>query len=289
DVRLQMLPVTSAPRLAQGTPVHVHIGTAHRVAHVVPLESSAIGAGESARAQLVFDAPMCALPGDRFIVRDAGAARTIGGGIVLDPEAPRRKRRAAERLRRLDALEKTIADGDVAALLLEAALGIAMTGLVRTAGLPAERIPLPSDARVVDTSDQPYVVLDCHWHGLRARALEALRDFHAALPDEAGPDAARLRRIAFPALSPALCTALVDELVRDGEIVRRGAWLQTPEHEVTLSDADRSLAERLAPRIAAGRFNPPWVRDLASALGEPEDRVRDVLRKQVRQGTVCQV
>ncbi len=289
DVRLQMLPVTSAPRLAQGTPVHVHIGTAHRVAHVVPLESSAIGAGESARAQLVFDAPMCALPGDRFIVRDAGAARTIGGGIVLDADAPRRKRRTPERLRRLDALEQTIASGDVSPLLLEAPFGIAMIELVRATGLPAEQVRLPTDARVVETGKERFVLLERHWGRLRGRALEALRGFHAAAPDEPGPDAARLRRIAFPELPPPLCAALVDALVRDGEIVRRGAWLQAPEHEVTLSEEDRALAERLAPLIAAGRFNPPWVRDLSSALDEPEERVRDVLRRQARLGTVCQV
>ena len=289
DVRLHTLPATSALRLAQGTPVHVHIGTAHHVAHVVPLESTAIAAGESTRAQLVFDAPMCALPGDRFIVRDAGAARTIGGGVVLDAEAPRRKRRAAARIRRLDALEQIIADGDVTALLLEAPFGIAMSELVRTTGLAPERIRLPADVRVVDSSDERFVLLERHWTALRERALGALRDFHAATPDEPGPDAARLRRIAFPALPPVLWAALVDALVRDGEIVRRGAWLRAPEHEVTLSDEDRSLAERLAPLIAAGRFNPPWVRDLASALDEPEERVREVLRKQVRQGTVCQV
>jgi len=289
DVRLDLLPATSAPRLGQGTPVHVHIGTAHRVAHVLPLESSAIGAGESARAQLVFEAPMCALPGDRFVVRDAAAARTIGGGIVLDVDAPRRKRRAAGRLRRLDAIERTIADGDVTALLVEAPFGVAMTELVRFTGFPAERIRLPAEARVVDTSDERFVLLEQHWNGLRERGLAALRNFHAMTPDEPGPDVARLRRIAFPELSPALCAALVEALVQDGEIVRRGAWLQAPEHEVTLSDEDRALAERLAPLIAAGRFNPPWVRDLASAIGEPEERVREVLRKQVRQGTVCQV
>ena len=289
DVRLRLLPMAGAARLGQGTPVHVHIGTAHRVAHVVPLESSAIGRGESARAQLVFDAPMCALPGDRFIVRDAAAARTIGGGIVLDADAPQRKRRAAERIRRLEALERTIADGDVTALLHEAPYGVTMPDLVRATGLPPEGIRLPDDARVVDTSDERFVLLERHWRRLRERALEALRDFHATAPDEPGPDAGRLRRIAFPALSPALCAALVDALVHDREIVRRGAWLQAPEHEMTLSDEDRALAERLTPLIVAGRFNPPWVRDLAAVLGEREERVREVLRKQVRQGAVCQV
>jgi selenocysteine-specific elongation factor len=41
--------------------------------------------------------------------------------------------------------------------------------------------------------------------------------------------------------------------------------------------------------IAAGRFDPPWVRDLAVTAHEPELRVRAVLRKQVLQNTVYQV
>ena len=39
-------------------------------------------------AQLVLDQPICALRGDRFILRDQSATRTIGGGFVLDPFAP---------------------------------------------------------------------------------------------------------------------------------------------------------------------------------------------------------
>src|SRR5690606_30860516 len=128
-VRRQMLPLTSAPRRAQRTPLRAPIGAARQFSPVLPLASSATVTAESARAQLVFDAPMCALPGDRFIVRDAGAARTIGGGVVLDADAPRRKRRTPERLRRLDALEQTIASDDVSPLLLEAPFGIAMIEL----------------------------------------------------------------------------------------------------------------------------------------------------------------
>ena len=41
--------------------------------------------------------------------------------------------------------------------------------------------------------------------------------------------------------------------------------------------------------IAGGKFNPPWVRDLATVSHEPEERVREVLRKAVTHGTVYQV
>jgi selenocysteine-specific elongation factor len=62
-----------------------------------------------------------------------------------------------------------------------------------------------------------------------------------------------------------------------------------PGHAVTLSDGEETLALKLQPLILAGHFNPPWVRDLATAINEPEDSVRQVLRKQVTQGAVFQV
>ncbi len=107
DVRLRLLP-DSRVRLASWAPLHVHLGTLHRVAHIVLLEATQAPAGGSQRAQLVFDAPVCALPGDRFIVRDAQATHTLGGGVVLDPFAPARRRRSHERHRYLDALEQLI-------------------------------------------------------------------------------------------------------------------------------------------------------------------------------------
>ena len=56
-----------------------------------------------------------------------------------------------------------------------------------------------------------------------------------------------------------------------------------------LSEADKVLARKLQPLIASGKFDPPWVRDLAAVAHEPEERVREVLRKSVTQGTVYQV
>jgi selenocysteine-specific elongation factor len=89
DVRLELLSTTGGV-LKAWSPVHFHHGAAHVQAHAVPLDDSAIHAGQTCYAQIVFDAPMCAVPGDRFVLRDAQALHTLGGGIVVDPYAPAR-------------------------------------------------------------------------------------------------------------------------------------------------------------------------------------------------------
>ncbi len=49
------------------------------------------------------------------------------------------------------------------------------------------------------------------------------------------------------------------------------------------------MAAQLMPLLLAGGNDPPWVRDLAKAIGAREDTVRDLLRKQARLGALYQV
>jgi selenocysteine-specific elongation factor len=287
DVRLYRLGASPAP-LPNWAPLHIHLGTSHQLAHAVPLEEGSSEDGSS-RVQLVFDAPLCATPGDRFIARDAQAARTIGGGVVIDPYAPARKRRSGERLAWLDAIERML-DGDgIGALLQQAAYGIGLDELVRLVGRAAESLALPADARVVATSRGRFVLASTRWQALRERAVAALREFHAQTPDEPGVDIGRLRRIAMPNAPDALWRALIEGLTQDGAVLRNGPWLHLPGHRVSLGDAEQALAQKLQPVIAAGRFDPPWVRDLAASARVPEDDVRKTLRVCVTQGTVYQI
>ncbi|MFL9950666.1 selenocysteine-specific translation elongation factor [Paraburkholderia agricolaris] len=289
DVMLTLL--ADAPlTLEHWAPLHVHLGTQHQVAHVALLDGETLGAGQSARVQLVFERPVCALPGDRFVVRNAQADRTVGGGHVLDPFAPSRKRRSAERLAWLDAIQTMLDTGELDSLLAKAAFGLSRSLLERLTGMPAAVLALPSDARVVELAGHDALLIaDAAWQALNTRLTTMLKQYHERSPDELGPDGSRLRRMAAPLVADALWRALVDEAAARGEIVRRGPWLHLPDHAVTLDEADRALAVTLLRALKEGRFDPPWVRDLANAHGVPEDRVRQLLRKLARQGELFQI
>ena len=289
DVRLRLL--TQGDRsLRAWFPVHFHSGAAHRVAHVVPLDAESLRPGAQARVQLVFEKAVCCAPGDRFIVRDAAAAHTLGGGVVLDPSAPARRRRSVQRLRHLDALEQIIAGRGIAALLECAPCGLTMADLVRLTGMPSACIELPPGAIVIDAAGQQrFVLLQGAWDALKERALAGSRRFHAERPEEAGVDTAHLRRIAAPNAPDALWRIAIEQLAHEGGLTRSGPWLHLPGHVATLSDDDRTLLERLEPLLTAGRYEPAWVRDLAGSVQEPEERVRAVLRKQAKRGVVYQV
>ena len=80
DVRLRLLATERRP-LAHWTPVHLHLGAVHVPARVALLAGDALAPGDEDLAQLVPDRPIGALHGDRLILRDQSAQRTIGGGV----------------------------------------------------------------------------------------------------------------------------------------------------------------------------------------------------------------
>ncbi|MFM0211784.1 selenocysteine-specific translation elongation factor [Paraburkholderia sediminicola] len=290
DVMLTLL--ADAPlALEHWAPLHVHLGTQHQVAHVALLDGETLGAGQSARVQLVFERPVCALPGDRFVVRNAQANRTVGGGHVLDPFAPSRKRRSVERLAWLDAIQIMLDTGALDSLLARAPHGLSRSLLERLTGMQAAVLELPPHTRIVELpgGNDALLITDASWQALAAQMTTTLKQYHERSPDELGPDVSRLRRIATPLVDDTLWRALVDDAAARGEIVRRGPWLHLPDHAVTLDDADRALAAVLLPSLKEGRFDPPWVRDLANVHGVSEDRVRQLLRKLARQGELFQV
>ncbi|MCW3151579.1 selenocysteine-specific translation elongation factor [Achromobacter spanius] len=291
DVALTLLPSADAP-LRAWAPLHVHIGAARQVAHVVPLSAETLAPGQSGWVQLVFDEPVCAMPGDRYIVRNAQATRTVGGGRVLDPNAPDRKRRAAARMQGLQALSDMLDGSGLEPVLAHAPLGLDEGALQRLTGKPVQDIAAPHGALWIESrhAQGPRTLIgSAHWDALLGRVEQALASFHLSAPDEPGPDSARLRRMVMPVGSDALWTAVLDHLQRDGRVARNGPWLHLPSHTATLADEESALAARLLPLLEAGAFDPPWVRDLARMQGEPEERVRQLLRKLLRRGDVAQV
>lgn len=287
DVHLRLL--ADGGVLTNSAPLHIHLGTAHRVAHVLLLEGDKLNPGARARAQLGFDAPICACSGDAFIARDARAQHTIGGGVVIDPCAPARRRRSSERLAYLDSIDRLLMGEGMVPLLRNAPQGIEMRELARLCGRAAEQIAAPTNARIIDAAGEHFVFLDSQWRAMCDRAVDALRTFHARQPEEPGIDRGRLRRMTMPTVVDAVWRAAIDELLQRQVLKRSGHWLHLPEHRVSLSERELELVQQLHSAIAAGRFDPPWVRDLAVAVRASDDEVRRVLRKCVMQGEVHEI
>ncbi|MCQ4276496.1 selenocysteine-specific translation elongation factor [Stutzerimonas degradans] len=288
DIQFQLLP-GETHELKHWTPVHAHLGAQDVTARIALLEGESLAPGAWMFAQLLLNAPIHAVHGDRIVLRDQSAQRTLGGGRVLDPFAPPRNRRREARLAQLRALDAASLEQALPGLLAEAHNGLEPQALERQFNRPRDGWQLPASAVQIATRQGPRLFDQQRWQTLGTQLLAALQRFHEEQPDELGPDRDRLRRFALPQLERPVFIALLEQALAAGEIASSGPWLHRPDHQVRLTAQEEALKARLWPLLEAGRFDPPWVRDLASTLGAEEMQTRQLLRKLARLGLLQQV
>jgi selenocysteine-specific elongation factor len=288
DVWLQLAATESKP-LRSGTLVHLHAATQECMASVAVLGQPSIAPGESALAQLVLQQPVHAWHGDRFVLRDASANRTVAGGMVLDTAAPARYRQTPERLACLHTQRAGDAAPRLQGALAHAPFGLHGPSWLRGAGLRAW--PFKPDALpgVVFADAQAWIISTEQLAASESAVLQALQAFHAAHTEDMGPELQRTRRLAAPRMPEALWAQLVEHMAQAGKLARRNGFLHLPEHGAQLRAADKIVAERALPLLLDGRFDPPWVRDIANHAHLPEAQVRQVLARLAQGGEVFQV
>jgi selenocysteine-specific elongation factor len=287
DVRLQVLSSEAQP-LRHWTPVHVHLATCDVTARVAIRGGAAIAPGSEATVQLVLDQPIGALRGDRLIIRDQAAMRTMGGGMVLDPFASARRRPAPERARELAALGQ---DDAAAALAAWTAAGHAIDvdrfGVAYN--LSAERLQalLEAGALTVLGRQARMAIPRARHAALGQAVLDALAQFHREQRDADGKTSDALRAALAPDLGPDTWSSLVLLLSEERKLEIRGDKLALAGHAAP--DAEDPLWLRIRPVIEAAGYLAPSVEELAAQLNLKQAVVREALFKRMRQGDVMRV
>jgi selenocysteine-specific elongation factor len=286
DVRLKLLASEGQP-LKHWSPVHVHLGSAHAMGRVALLEGDKMAPGESGLAQLVLGEKLGALAGDRIVLRDPSATRTLAGATVIDPFGPPRNRRAERRRAELAALGDADAGVLPKLLLLEAGF-VEMVRFGQSRNLrPAEVETLLSAAG--GESLEGFGFLSETLAAARLDIVDTLKAFHQAKPDAPGLQPERLRVTLKKRWPVAVFRMLLDREVRAKKVMVDGPFLRMPGHSLVLGPKDEALWNKVAAELQRERFKPPRVRDFAQAHGVPEPDMRRLLQRLARIGRVVEV
>jgi len=290
QVELQV-PATQAA-LKHWTAAHVHLGAVDITGRVALLEGDRIEPGANALAEVLLDRETIAVRGDRFVLRDASAQRTIAGGRVLDCYPPSRHKRSPARLALLGALRD---DNPATSLRLQAEQSAAGVDLDRFAANwnlaegAATALCQSAELRVVHAGEEQIGFSAAGWQTLGDKLLAALAAEHQRAPDMVGVERERLRRLTMPTLARAAFDSLVAELFAAGRLAASRAWLHLPGHQASLAAGDRDLFGVLRPLLEIHPFAPPRVRDVARDSGTAEDVVRQLFRRVARAGELYPV
>jgi selenocysteine-specific elongation factor len=259
------------------TRVRFHLGTVDVGARVVPV-SGRTEAGRVVAARVVLDEPVLARAGDRFVLRSASPAVTIGGGVVTDPQPPARRAKpwpasGASEEQRLDWMVRE-----------RAGEGLRVADLpVRLGATPAKSVTILDRARgVIRAGDRLFsseLVAT-----LRTRLVAAVEASHKQHPIEAGLSLQHARSTLQA--SEEIVELVVRDLVEQGKlqlmggVIARAGWKGRPEGR------DAEQADLLAETLRAAGPNPPSVAELGVQFGR---YVPALLRALEREGRVVAV
>ena len=281
DGTLELL--ADAPRpLKTRDRVRVHTGTSEIMARVLLLDRQELTPGESTLARLRLEAPLVALPGDRFVIRSYSPMVTIGGGTLLDIAPPRFKRKAPALLAHLTLLRE-----DRPEAVVEEHVRHAGGGGVRVAPLSG-RVPFgPERLRgLLDTlqAGGRIVAIDRDWfvHGealarLRDLAVAALEQFHRASPLRPGMSREELRgRAGAP--DERVFAHLLGALEADGIVRTDRDKVSLASHSVRLSPEQQKAADRLEQEFLTAAAAPPSPEEALARAGQSGDEEHELFQ-----------
>ena len=273
--------------IGQWMPVRVHHGAAEVGGRIVVLSEKPIAPGASDFVQLVLERPVAVAAGDRFIVRDTSARRTIGGGTLLDLRAPDRRRRTPQRRAELAIL--TEPDPAVALEhLIDHRLIVDVDAFTRDHGLPlADADDFIELLSLVPLQPAPprTVMSETTWQQVRSAVGAALDAHHAANPDLIGLTVEVLRRLIEPKLMPSIFTVVLQKLAVDHDVALDRGFVRRPSHTIKMSLQDTATWSRIRPLLSgAERFRPPRVRDMVAIVKREEPAIRRLMQLAAKRG-----
>jgi selenocysteine-specific elongation factor len=293
-VRIELLP--TAPAVESGDTVSFHHFSSEARALVRVLVSRQIDPGGLGHAQLRLSAPIAAAPGDRFVIRRISPVTTIGGGVVLDPLAPRLSRRPpseiAEMLRRLESGK--LSERLLLWIELAQDAGIDEGTLATRAGISADAVrdaladPVASGVvRPLRRSPHRYVSEAALAKlGERARA-------EIAAHVEAGSGALGIsRRTLLARLLPGAEAPWAEAV--EAALSERGAFVAVGDEarlpgRAELVGKERELSERIAQVFREGGLAPPSPAEVAMAVNHRQKVVDGLIGYLVKRGSLVRL
>ncbi len=291
DARLKVLP-TETRALTHWTPVHVHAGAVNLPGRIAVLEGRRIEPGASALVQIVLERETNAMHGDRFILRDQSARRTLGGGTIIDPRAAVRGRAREERLAWLRHMEAPAVEDALSKLIDSCTQGVDLEHFAAVRNLTIEEAN-----QLFDRTDMVQVTgrrsrlafAPRRWREINERIEQTLAAWHEAHPERVGPGEAVLASAVKNSAPSDVARFAIQQLVAAGAIERDGPSVRLPGHQPRLPPGDAALWRNVSRYIDAESRQPPVVSDLATKLGVAKPVLAEFLGRAAARGQLVKV
>ena len=285
--------------LKHGTSVHFHHGALDVLGKIfIPPSTPAtipptipLIPIEPIVVQLKLAAARFAVHGDRFIIRDQSAQRTLGGGRVIDPLAEN-FRRAPQRKVVRQALALNTPEASLRALLHDMPFGVDLNWVSSLFALRLEDVValLPEGVWCPSVSPKAMMALKTEFldhHALKIQ--EVLRVFHQQHPTWVGMNAATcLSQLKSP-WAPEVLDAVLQSWTQSGWLVVQGNKVRLQAHQAQEPVLDAKMWQEVRGAMQKAQPLMPSVRELSLELHRSIHLLRDFLNRYAQRDDLIKV
>lgn len=275
--------------------VKLYIGTRRVAARTYFLEHCE-GSAASQRIQLILDGALLAFAGDRFILRDEHESTTLGGGVVIDPEAPQWGKSRSGRLKQLDALENRrpaaalhqLLFGNKALVSLRQCERIWNLSPVEINDVPTTAMDPGSFVRIRYEGDE-LVLSYREWQQYIAAVETQLAQWHRARPMEPGISPESLQALIHRNIPAQAFRSVLEHLIREGHIVYHEQWVHAAGHKPTLSPQVQQGWLQLENHMTRRGSNIPLRSELQKDTGFDAKQLEALTRPAIKAGNLFEI
>lgn len=233
-------------------------------------------------AQVFLESDVVAAWGDHFILRRYSPLETLGGGRVLEPDAPpltaRNKSFETDVARALDT--ESLSAALLAFLRFRGNHGLERPRLAAKFALTEEEIEsilkrLPDKQSVTTISE--FLILNSLLAECRSELRRRLSALHDAQPAAAGFSRSDLFQNNLASLPEAIRDSILTDLLANNAIEQQGALFREVRRIVKLDPVQQQLSDRVLAILKRSGFAPPSSVAISEELGATRSQIEKTL------------
>lgn len=297
DARLELL--KDAERsISNRDRLRIYHGSAEVFGRVVLLDREELLPGESAFVQMRLEEEIACLKDDRFVIRFYSPMITIGGGTILDPNPPKRKRFKEDIIEELTIKEKGKLEDVIEQLLLKlsevypdaASIAKAAGNIsIENCNSILEKLEEQKIIKTFKTNEGIFYVHNEFLEDLEQKVKIVLNDFHKKNPLRKGMSKEELRSKVLQSTKQRICDEFFGYLVSNRVIKINEQSVSLWDFKVKLSDEQEKIRKLIMNIYHENKYNPPKYKDLVIMLKLQDKSVAPVFNSLISDGELIKV
>jgi len=286
DARVRLLGTAPFP-LKHLSPVKIYLGARRIAGRLFILEGGrCLDPGADALAQLLLDEAVSCCHGEHFLLRDDSESVTLGGGLVLDPYAPRTGKTSPRRLDTLRALDTDSSQAALGALVLEQGQLLDREKFRHSWNLREDEMQKLCGPQLhrIDVDGVSLLVSVARWQQGMAAIPEYLASWHQHNPREAGIKVQLLKSELESTLEAPLFAAMLGDLLQGSVLTLKDGKLFLAGYKASVSNEDVEHWHKFEDFLQQRSRDIPLLSQVSTQTGLDRKTLKNMARVAVSDG-----